>query len=202
MKSIILQVISFLIFTLLLLGLCLQVRNLRRDHDRILSNLEATQIENDGLKVEKRKFIMTTIELKNSKDSLLKMMKKMANDNRIKDRKIQALYYDLENFSKVDTLILRDTIFKSPDFVLDTLITDEWNSSRLHLKYPGEIAIKNQFKNEKFIVLHSKKEPIKERKWFLPRWFTRKHIVVEVLIEDKNPYIENQHTRYVEIIKK
>ena len=119
-------------------------------------------------------------------------MKKIANDNGIKDKKIKSLQYQLEHYSKRDTLILRDTVFKDPNFVLDTCIIDRWNKSCLHLQYPGTIALSNEYENEKFITLSSHREPIKPRKWFLPRWFTKKQTVVEVLVVDENPYVKTK----------
>ena len=52
-------------------------------------------------------------------------MKVVANENGIKDKKIKALQYQLEHFSKKDTIFIRDTIFKDPGFILDTCLVDE-----------------------------------------------------------------------------
>ena len=124
----------------------------------------------------------------------------------IKDKKIKSLQYQLEHYSKRDTLILRDTVFRDPNFVLDTCIVDRWNKSCLHLQYPGTMGVVQDLfpasykVNEKFITLSSHREPIKPRKWFLPRWFTKKQTVVEVLVVDENPYVKTKQQRFVEII--
>ena len=34
----------------------------------------------------------------------------------------------------------------------------------------------------------------------LPRWFTKKQTVVEVLVVDENPYVKTKQQRFVEII--
>ena len=156
--------------------------------------------ENSGLKESNRVFKSTIEQLDYYNDSLMLAMKKIANDNGIKDKKIKSLQYQLEHYSKRDTLILRDTVFKDPNFVLDTCIIDRWNKSCLHLQYPGTIALSNEYENEKFITLSSHREPIKPRKWFLPRWFTKKQTVVEVLVVDENPYVKTKQQRFVEII--
>ena len=57
------------------------------------------------------------------------------------------------------------------------------------------------FNNEKYITTSVRKEPIKQRKWFLPRWFTRKQEIVTIDVYDKNPYVKTPQQRYVEIIK-
>ena len=72
-------------------------------------------------------------------------MKKVANENKVKDNKIKALQYQLEHFSKKDTIVIKDTIFREPGFVLDTCIVDKWNRSCLHLSYPGTIALSNEY---------------------------------------------------------
>ena len=77
---------------------------------------------------------------------------------------------------------------------------DKWNSTCLHLEYPNLISITNEYNNEKYIILDSHKEPIKDRKWFFPRWFTKKHIVVEVTVVDENPYVTTKKQRFIEII--
>lgn len=64
-------------------------------------------------------------ELKFYNDSLTVAMKKIANDNKIKDKRIKALQYQLEHYVKVDTIRVRDTIFREPGFVLDTCMVDE-----------------------------------------------------------------------------
>lgn len=37
------------------------------------------------------------------------------------------------------------------------------------MEYPGTIILDNEYKNDKFVTLSSHKEPVKPRKWFLPR---------------------------------
>ena len=177
-----------------------KIHNLNVSLDNSINNVKAYATENSGLIESNRVFKLSIEQMEYYNDSLMLEMKKIANDNGIKDRKIQALQYQLEHFAKRDTIILRDTIFRDPNFVLDTCIVDQWNKSCLHMEYPSVIALDNEYKNDKFITLNSHKEPVKPRKWFLPRWFTRKHTVVEVLIIDKNPYVITPQQRYIEVI--
>ena len=177
-----------------------KIHNLNIALDNSVNNEKAYAAENSGLKESNRVFKLSIEQMEYYNDSLMLEMKKVANDNGIKDRKIKALQYQLEHFAKRDTIIVRDTIFKEPGFVLDTCIIDEWNKSCIYLAYPGTIALNNEYNNAKYVTLNSYKEPVKPRKWFLPRWFTRKHTVVEVLIVDKNPYVTTPQQRYIEII--
>lgn len=200
MKKILIKVLSYVILAIIIFLMGQKIHNLNVSLDNSINNVKAYAAENSGLIESNRVFKLSIEQMEYYNDSLMLEMKKIANDNGIKDRKIQALQYQLEHFAKRDTIILRDTIFRDPDFVLDTCIIDQWNKSCLHMEYPSVIALDNEYKNDKFITLNSHKEPVKPRKWFLPRWFTRKHTVVEVLIIDKNPYVTTPQQRYIEVI--
>jgi hypothetical protein len=85
---------------------------------------------------------------------------------------------------------------------MDTLIGDEWYTLRLGLKYPSMIAVKPEFKSKKHIVVSSKKETVNPpKKFFLFRWFQKKMTVVHIDVVERNPYVSDETTRYVEIIK-
>lgn len=200
MKKILIKVLSYIILVIIIFLMGQKIHNLNVSLDNSINNIKAYAAENSGLIESNRVFKLSIEQMEYYNDSLMLEMKKIANDNGIKDRKIQALQYQLEHFAKRDTIILRDTIFRDPNFVLDTCIIDQWNKSCLHMEYPSIIALDNEYKNDKFITLNSHKEPVKPRKWFLPRWFTRKHTVVEVLIIDKNPYVTTPQQRYIEVI--
>lgn len=200
MKKILIKILSYAILIVIIFLMGQKIHNLNVSLDNSINNVKAYAAENSGLIESNRVFKLSIEQMEYYNDSLMLEMKKIANDNGIKDRKIQALQYQLEHFAKRDTIILRDTIFRDPNFVLDTCIVDQWNKSCLHMEYPSVIALDNEYKNDKFITLNSHKEPVKPRKWFLPRWFTRKHTVVEVLIIDKNPYVTTPQQRYIEVI--
>ena len=189
MKSILIKIGILAVLGLTIFFMGQRIHDLNIALDNSVNNEKAYAAENSGLKESNRVFKLTIEQLDYYNDSLMLAMKKIANDNGIKDKKIKSLQYQLEHYSKRDTLILRDTVFKDPNFVLDTCIIDRWNKSCLHLQYPGTIALSNEYENEKFITLSSHREPIKPRKWFLPRWFTKKQTVVEVLVVDENPYV-------------
>lgn len=200
MKKILIKILSYVILVVIIVLMGQKIHNLNVSLDNSINNVKAYAAENSGLIESNCVFKLSIEQMEYYNDSLILAMKKLANDNGIKDKKIKALQYQLEHFVKRDTIILRDTIFKDPGFVLDTCLVDEWNKSCLHLEYPGVITLDNEYKNDKYITLNAHKEPVKPRKWFLPRWFTRKHTVVEVLIIDKNPYVTTPQQRYIEVI--
>lgn len=201
MKSALIRLGTLFVLILTIIFMSQKIQSLSTALDNSVNNEKAYAVENSGLKERNRVFKLSIEQMEYYNDSLMLEMKKIANENGIKDKKIRALQYQLEHFSKRDTLFIRDTIFKEPSFILDTCIIDEWNKSCLHLAYPGTIALNNEYKNEKYITLNSHKEPIKPCKWFLSRWFTKKQIIVEVLVVDKNPYVVTSQQRYIEILK-
>ena len=146
---------------------------------------------------------LTCEQLNYFKDSVLEELNSTRKELKIKDKNLKALQAVSSKFSKKDTIYIPgDTIFKEPSFTLDTLVGDKWYSVRLGLQYPSMVAIQPEFKSEKHIIVSSKKETINPpSKFFLFRWFQRKHTVLEVNVKEKNPYVDDESSRYIEIIK-
>ena len=145
---------------------------------------------------------LTVDQLGYFKDSVLQELDNTRKELKIKDKNLKALQAVKSGFTKRDTITLRDTLFKEPTLAIDTLIGDKWYNVRLGLKYPSMIAVQPYFKSEKHIVVSSKKETVNPpKKFFLFRWFQRKHYVVKVNVKEKNPYVEDESSEYVEIIK-
>ena len=64
------------------------------------------------------------------------------------------------------------------------------------------IIVQPEFKSEKHIVVSTKKETVNPpKKFFLFRWFQKKQTLIHVDVVEKNPYVENQSSRYIEIMK-
>lgn len=147
-------------------------------------------------------FLLTIDQLKYSNDSIFQELNKVRRELKIKDSKLKSLQYISSNFTKSDTIILKDTVFKDERIDIDTLLSDEWYSINVGLRYPSSITVTPKFKSEKAVIVSAKKETVNPpKRFFLFRWFQKKHIVLHVNVIEKNPYIENQDNRYVEIIK-
>lgn len=173
----------------------------RKEVNILASNQKAYIQENNGLKDQNQVFQFTIQQLSYYNDSLLVEMNKVREELKIKDREVKSLSYLLSTASKVDSIFIRDTIFKD-NVSIDTLIGDNWYQLKLGLKYPNRIIVNPSFVSEKYIITHYNKETINPpKKFFLWRLFQRKHKVVEVNILEKNPYIENNKSRFIEIIK-
>lgn len=145
---------------------------------------------------------LTVDQLDYFKDSVLQELDNTRKELKIKDRNLKALQAVSSSFSRKDTLILRDTLFRDPSIAIDTLIGDKWYNVQLGLKYPSMVAIKPYFKSEKHIIVSSKKETVNPpKKFFLFRLFQRKHTVLHIDVVEKNPYVDDESSKYVEIIK-
>jgi len=146
--------------------------------------------------------LLTVSQLEYFKDSVLQELNETRRKLNVKDKNLKALQSVSSSFSKSDTIILKDTLFKAVSLDIDTVLGDKWYSLQLGLKYPSMIAVKPNFKSEKHIIVSSKKETVNPpKKFFLFKWFQKKHTVLHVDVVEKNPYVTNQESRYIEIIK-
>lgn len=149
-----------------------------------------------------RAFKLTIDQLKNSNDSIFQELNKARKELKIKDSKIKSLQYVSSNFSKVDTITLRDTIFRNSHVNIDTLLSDDWYSVKVGLKNPSTVTVEPTFKSIKYIVVSAKKETVNPpKRFFLFRWFQKKQIRLNVDVIEKNPYVQNQDNRFVEIVR-
>lgn len=150
-----------------------------------------------------RAFKLTIDQLKNSNDSIFQELNKARKELKVKDSKLKSLQYVLSSFSKVDIITLKgDTIFKDSHVNIDTLLSDEWYSVKVGLKYPSTVTIEPTFKSIKYIVVSARKETVNPpKRFFLFRWFQKKQIRLNVDVVEKNPYVQNQDNRFVEIVR-
>ena len=178
------------------------VKNLKSELSISKSNEKAFIAENNGLKDENIAFKFTIDQLNYFNDSLTTKMNEVRKELKLKDRDLKQMQYILSTAQKTDTIKLRDTLFIDKTLKIDTLIGDQWYNIRLGLQYPNIISTTPTFVSEKYIIVNNKKETINPpKKFFLARWLQKKHKIVEVEIVEKNPYIENNQQRFIEIIE-
>lgn len=177
-------------------------QDLKEEISVSMSNQKAFIAENSSLKEENRVFKFTVEQLNYYNDSILQKMNDVRKELKIKDKDLKQMQYLLSGATKKDTIVFRDTLFREPTLDIDTIIGDKWYSIRLGLKYPNLITTNPTFISEKYIIVNKKKETINPpKKFFLFRWFQRKHWVMEVNIKEKNPYIKEVNNKFVEIIE-
>lgn len=178
-----------------------ELKKYKNLYDKELQNVEAYQAANSGLGDNIRQYQMTMDDLRTSKDSLDRKLVKVVEGLKIKDKKIEYLQYQAKTIHKTDTIQMSDTIFV-PEAHVDTLIGDKWYNLKLKLDYPSTIVASPTFNSEQYVVINTKREYNKKpSKLFFIRWFQKKHMIVEVNVEEKNPYIENKNSKFVKIVK-
>lgn len=177
-------------------------RNLREKWELAEANVKAYGNQLSSTSSKNSALQLTVDQLEYFKDSILIKLDETRKKLKIKDKELKSVEYITTTFYKTDTLVLKDTIFKDRTFALDTLLGDYWYNAHLSLKYPSKIAVTPKFKSEKHVIVSSKRETINPpSKFFLFRWFQKKHVVFHVDVIEKNPYSIGDTCRYVEIVK-
>ena len=194
-----------IIIGVLFVGICIlynKNKSLMGELSVLVSNQKASIAENSSLKDENRVFKFTTEQLNYYNDSILQKMNDVRKELKIKDKNIKQLQYLLSVSTKKDTVLFTDTLFRDKELALDTIIGDKWYNIRLGLKYPNLIYTEPTFTSEKYIIVNKKRETVNPpKKFFLFRWFQKKHWVMEVHIKEENPYIKETNNKFVEIIE-
>jgi hypothetical protein len=177
-------------------------QELKDDLSVSISNEKAFIAENSSLKDDSKAFKFTIEQLKYYNDSILQKMNEVRRELNIKDKDLKQMQYLLSEATKKDTIVFRDTLFREPTLDIDTLVGDKWYQMRLGLKYPSTITTDPKFVSEKYIMVDYKKETINPpKKCWLLRLFQKKHTILEVNVIEKNPYIENKNSKFIEVIK-
>lgn len=164
--------------------------------------IKAYEQQFNSSETKNRAYKLTIDQIKYSKDSIFQELNSVRKELKIKDSKLKSIQYISSDFVKKDTITLKDTIFRDRKIDIDTLLSDEWYSVKVELKYPSTVTIKPEFKSKKYIMVSSKKETVNPpSRFFLFRWFQRKHTVLNIDVIEKNPYVHNENNRYIEIVK-
>ena len=180
----------------------LSYKSLDKQYKLAIENVKAYDAQLSGLETSNRVFRLTMEQIKSMQDSTLRQMRDIQKELKIKDKNLQSVQYITSTAVRTDTITLRDTIFKDPQLSLDTLVKDDWYKLQLSLKYPSTIAVSPEFKSEKYIVVSTKKETVNPpKKFFLFKWFQKKHTVFKVDVVERNPYIQRGQEKYVEIVR-
>ena len=201
MKKLIIKFIICISTILLIVFLIHRNIALQNEVSRISINMKAIIAENNGLSDRNLAFQLTIDELESMNDSISNKMIDVLEELKIKPKTVTQIQYQKEVITKTDTLKLQDTIFINPTFKLDTCLMDDWHETKLSLSYPGNIKINSIFNNEKYVIVHSKREPIRPHKCKFVNFFRKKHTVLEIEVVDKNPHVKTERQRFVEIIK-
>lgn len=204
MKKIIIITIISVVTILSIFTIILSKNNKKLKTELSVSkaNEKAHIAENNRLQNNNIQYQYTIDQLNYYNDSILIKLNNTRRELKIKDKEIKNLQYLLSTASKRDSIYIRDTIFKDKDFNLDTLMKDDWYKLNLHLQHPNLIVTQFSLRSEKHIITSYREETIDPpSNCFFIRWFQKKHKVVEVIVEEKCPYIKNNEQKFIEIIK-
>ena len=195
-----------IILILILVGavayLSYQNKQLTTKYETSIENIKAYNAQLSGLKDNNRVFKLTIDQLNYSNDSIINRMKEVQKELGIKDKRLQQLQYEASHAQRTDTITLKDTLFRDPQLRLDTIVGDKWFKTNLHLEFPSTIALKPEIELERYTFINGKRETVNPpKKFFLFRWFQKKHTVVEVNVREMNPYVKNKTQRFIQIVE-
>lgn len=175
-------------------------QKLNTKYQTSVENIKAFDSELSGLKDDTRAYRLSIQQLNYFNDSITKKMNEVRKELGIKDSKIKQMQYKLSHVEKTDSMVLPDTVFVN-SFKLDTIIGDEWYKNHITMKYPNYIKFTPKFKLESFLFVDAKKETVEPpKKFFLLRWFQKKHTILNITIKENNPYVETDRQKFIEII--
>lgn len=178
-----------------------KTNSIKKDYDIALQNNKAYESQLDIINNENKVFQFTVEQLKYINDSTIKELDSLRNELKIKDSKIKQMGKIKEYIYVTDSITIYDTIFTNPQFVLDTMLGDEWYLNNIHLKYPNEISSSVAVKTDQSVFLHTTRETINPpKKTWLGRLFQRKHDVYNVTVMEHNPYATIKENKFI-IIK-
>ena len=201
------KLVYILLGVLILTGISMywlynRYQKLTAEYSISIENIKAYDAELSGLKDDTKVYKLTIEQLNYFNDSIIKKMKVVQKELGIKDKRLQQLQYEASHAQRADTIILKDTIFRDPQLKLDTIVGDKWFRTNLHLEFPSTIALKPEIELERYTFISGKRETVNPpKKFFLFRWFQKKHTVVEVNVREMNPYVKDKTQRFIQIIK-
>lgn len=206
MKKTVLIVLSYIVLIGALFISIKDNRNIEEKWKRAEANVKSYDKLLGSSKDKNAAYQLTIDQLSYANDSILKELDDTRKKLKVKDKNLKSVQYISSGFSRTDTITLNDTILKETvreqPVKIDTIVGDEWFSMRLSMSYPSTFIVTPVVKSEKNIIVHTKRETVNPpKKWWLLRLFQKKHTVLNIDVLEKNPYVTNQESRYVEIVK-
>lgn len=179
------------------------IKNYKALEDKYLSsknNEKALLAEYNEVVEDNYLYKITVEQLVEYSDSINRKLLNTLELLDIAKEEVIQMQYMQSSLSKLDTIIIKDTIFRD-SIRIDTVIGDNWYNVQLGLYYPNTIIINPTVISEKHIIMSTEKVTIDPpKKFFLCRWFQKKHTVVNIEVVEKNPYIQTEKNRFIEII--
>lgn len=181
----------------------IEYSKLSRKYDTAIQNNKAYESQLNVIQDENKIFQFTIEQLEILNDKSIKELDSIRKELGIKDKKLQQMGKVKEKIYIVDSIIVHDTIFDNPDFVLDTCLGDEWYQNCLHMAYPNEISSQIDINTDLNCFIHTTRETINPPcKTWIGRLFQRKHTVINVNVVENNPHSNVKEVKFIKILDK
>ena len=147
-------------------------------------------------------------QLKYINDSLMNAMDSVRKSLNIKDKNTKGLGYIKSTVRIHDTVFVNRIRDGDKTLSIDTVINKKWY--QIEIDYKGSrcseckdtLIVSPKVSSEKYVVISTSKEYVDApKKWWLQRIFQKKEEVVDVKVEEMNPYIYSDHERFIKVIK-
>lgn len=187
------------ILGLVIVMMVTHIRNIEHQLDYATLNNKAYEARMFNLAKSQHEFNLTIDQLRYTNDSIVGQLLEAKDELGIKDKNIRRLEHLSTTFTNTDTLYISDTVFVR-DTYIDTTLGDEWMETHLILNYPNEICVESTAKSSKDVIVHASRETIKPpKKFFLLRWFQKKHTVIKVDVIESNPHITSEDNVFIKV---
>lgn len=187
------------ILGLVIVMMITHIRNIEHQLDYATLNNKAYEARMFNLAKSQHEFNLTIDQLRYTNDSIVGQLLEAKDELGIKDKNIRRLEHLSTTFTNTDTLYISDTVFVR-DTYIDTTLGDEWMETHLILNYPNEICVESTAKSSKDVIVHASRETIKPpKKFFLLRWFQKKHTVIKVDVIESNPHITSEDNVFIKV---
>ena len=147
-------------------------------------------------------------QLKYINDSLMNAMDSVRKSLNIKDKNTKGLGYVKSTILIHDTVLVNRIRDGDNSISIDTTINKKWY--QIQLDYRGSkcneckdtLIVSPKVTSEKYVVISTQKEYVDTpKKFWIQRIFQKKEEVVDVKVEEMNPYIYSDHERFIKVIK-
>lgn len=175
-------------------------KNIKQQYEISQANVKAYDAQ---LTNQKQAFQFSIEQLEYLNDSIIHELNNTRKELGIKDKQIQQMSKIKEYVYIKDTLKVMDTIFKEPNFSLDTCLGDRWYSNCLHLEYPNQISSELNVNTDLNCFIYTKRETINPPcKTWIGRLFQKKHTVINVDVIENNPHSNVKEIKFIKILDK
>lgn len=201
-KKVLYALITIFLLVGMVLLMSIRYGNLNDKYDISVQNNKAYEVQLSTIKEENRMFQFSIEQLEYINDSAIHCLDSVRRELKIKDKQLQQMSKIKEKVYIHDSIMLHDTIFNEPDFILDTCLGDEWYQNCLHLQYPNEITSSIDVNTDTDCFIHTLRETVNSPcKTWIGRLFQKKHTVINVIVHENNPYAKVKESKFIKIVK-